>query len=139
MPTYYTLRPGEGHLMNVDIGGGADAVPRELTEAESWAYTQITEVLGKRWSTVETETPETIQELAHLLAASKVRQRVMAGSPDGLESAKKLEDLARRQMAEIKKGLQGILLRNGAWDSKYPGSTNPEQGRAGGGCRIIAR
>ncbi len=141
MASYCKLESGKGFLKTVDFGAGETITPAEVVKSEEWALEQVDAVLGKRWSTdIDDDvagTPKLIREIAEQLAASRVLKRSHAGNLDRLDAAQALEDDAMKELLAVRAGKKGIKLRNGSWDPKYPGSNNKEEGRPGGGLRIL--
>lgn len=137
MAGYYTLRSGKGKLKGYTIEAGGAIEPDDATAAEEAARETIDELLGKRWSTDPAETPLTIRRLAHWLAAARLLQDAHASNTDPHSIAEKLEQKVLRELAKIRRNRQGIKLRDGSWDPKYPGSNNVEEGTRSNGVEFI--
>ena len=141
MAGYFTLAPRAGYLLDVNTDPGTTSSALDFTRAELRAKAHIDGILGKSWSTDQTDTvsgtPEKIMEIAEMLAAARVRKQFFAGNPDGIKAAQLIEDDADKLLVQIRGQLVGIQLRNGAWDSKYPGANNRTQGKGGGSFRVV--
>lgn len=135
---YCVLEFNKGYLK---AHGEGSIDEKTIDKAIAWAREEIDGTLGKRWSTDLDDdtagTPRQIERIAEKLAAGEAIRKSQLGDLDVADAASDLIEEARADLRRLLSGAVGLKLRNGAWDPKYPGSNNSEEGRSRSRLRFI--
>ena len=124
--SYISLKEKSRYLKEVGKGAGRDLREDEITTCEDFANVYIEGYLGKSWAS--DSVPKMIEQIADMLASSRAWIFLHSGQvPKNNEYGKELKAEAKEMLKEIIKGVLGLKMPDGSWDSDYPGDKNKEE------------